>query len=291
MSAIAAAIEALPPPAPVSRGTGSCPNGMSAATVFGQLDLPRWQQGVPPYSTSGGAVVVENGKAVRQSTERVDFEATYPCGPAPAQGWPILLYMNGTGACPGSHHVTELGHDQFSSPLPYVVAGDPALLFFNYLNPLAGRTNQLQQAADMLYLRRVLEGLVLSAAETGSPLPVETNYDIVVIAGHSQGALTVPHALAADPSLDGGFLSAGGGGLYLTLLQRGELRDFIEAVAGRSLAELDVSYPLVHALQTLSEVGDAANYGALIRDAHVLSSNPRRYHFRFRPTSRMVAPG
>lgn len=283
MLAIEAAVEALPSPTPVSRSAGSC--GGLAATVTGELDLPKWQEGTFPYFAAGGAIVVDNGVAVQQSTERVDFELTYPCGPAPAEGWPILLYMNGTGACPDSAFITELGHSRVSSPLPYVVASisplyscerDPGLgnseyVFFNFINPVAGRTNQMQQAADMLYLRRIAEGIVLSAAETGSPIPVETNDDVVVIAGHSQGALTVPHALAADPSLHAGFISAGGGGLYLTLWQRADVRDLLDTLAGQSLAELDIFHPLLHAVQTLAEVGDAANYGALIQNAHVLS--------------------
>src|SRR5262249_25169001 len=87
-----------------------------------------------------------------------------------AAGRPILLFMDGTGGTAESEFISELGF----APLPYIVpsiaplySGDrmfgtsnPELLFFNYVNPLAGRTNQLQQAADMIYLRRVVEGIV-----------------------------------------------------------------------------------------------------------------------------------
>jgi hypothetical protein len=282
MDAVAAAVEALPQPTPVSRSTGTC-SGL-AATVTGELDLPKWQEGAFPYLTAGGAIVVEDGVAVRQSTEHVNFELTYPCGPAPAEGWPILLYMNGTGACPDSAFITELGHDRVLNPLPYVVAsisplyscerdpglGDSEFVFFNFINPLAGRTNQLQQAADMMYLRRVVEGIVLSAAETGAGAPVETDDDIVVVAGHSQGALTIPQLLAADPAFDGGFISAGGAGLYHSIIHRGDVRPDVDSLLSAAPGELDMFHPVVHVLQTLAEVGDAANYARRVDTAHVV---------------------
>ena len=146
-------------------------------------------------------------------------------------------------------------------------------LFFNYFNALAGRTNQLQQAADMMYLRRVVEGLQLSAAETGNANPVPTDDSIEMIAGHSQGALTVPHILAADSAFDAGFISAGGGGLYQTILHRGDVRSLLITVIGTGSNELDMFHPLVHVLQTFAEVGDAANYAPHVQTAHVLSTS------------------
>jgi hypothetical protein len=170
-------------------------------------------------------------------------------------------------------------------PLPYVVAsiaplysGDrevmgqlPELLFFNYLNPLAGRTNQIQQAADMIYLKRVAQGIVLSAAETNNGSPVDTNDDILVITGHSQGALTIPLTLAADPSFDGAFISAGGAGFYHSIIHRGDVRSLVDGILATAPGELDMFHPVVHALQTLAEVGDAANYARYATNAHIVS--------------------
>jgi hypothetical protein len=293
LQAIAAAIDALPAPTPVSRTTGNCSGGAPRTTVSGSLHLPRWQAGVFPYLYDGGEIVVSGGLAVQQSTETAQFTMTFPCGPAPANGWPILLFMDGTGAGPNSNGIGYMG-DEYTNPFPYVVAsiaplysGDRAVpglpppfdqnefLFFNYFNALAGRTNQLQQAADMMYLRRVVEGIQLSAAETGNAAPVATDDTIEVIAGHSQGALTVPHVLAADPAFKGGFISAGGGGLYQTLLHRADVRGLLGLVLGPGAAELDMFHPLVHVVQTFAEVGDAANYAPHVLNAHVLSTSGR----------------
>jgi hypothetical protein len=287
MQAIAAAIADLPPPTPVSRTLGNCStSGAARATVSGVLNLPTWQAGTAPFLIAGGEIVVAAGKAVQQATETVDLRMTFPCGPAPAAGWPILLFMDGTGAFANSSFISELGG---SVVLPYVVASiaplyggdrafpgqDPGTLFFNYLNSLAGRTNQLQQAADMIYLRRVVEGVVLSAAETDTAGPVDTDDDIAVIAGHSQGALTIPQVLAVDPAFDGGFISSGGGGLYQTVVHRGDTHATIDGLLGTAPGEIDQFHPFVHAIQTLAEVGDAANYARLVTSAHVLSIGGR----------------
>jgi hypothetical protein len=282
MAAIARAVEALPAPASVSRSVGNC-SSVGYTTVLGQLDLPKWQQGTSPYLTDGGAIVVAGGMAMQQSTERVNFSMTFPCGAPPSpHGWPILLFMDGTGGCPLSSSIPYVGYE----PLPFVVASiaplfscdrspggqvPPDQLTFNYLNPLAGRTNQLQQAADMLYLKRVIQGITLPSSETGAPGPVETDDDMVVIMGQSQGALTVPHALAVDPQLDAGFISSGGGGLYEALVHRADERAQLDGLLGLPPDELDMFHPVLHALQTISEVGDAANYGREVTTAHVLS--------------------
>jgi hypothetical protein len=292
MQAIAAAVNALPSPTPVSRTTGNCSGGVHRTTVSGVLHLPRWQAGVFPFLFDGGDIVIMGGQAVQQSTETATFRMTFPCGAAPANGWPILLFMDGTGAGANSSNISYMGGSSSTNPLPYVVASiaplysgdrfvaglpppfnDSEFLFFNYFNALAGRTNQLQQAADMMYLRRVVEGIQLSAAETGNASPVPTDDSIEMIAGHSQGALTVPHILAVDTAFDAGFISAGGGGLYETILHRGDVRSLLAVVIGPASNELDMFHPLLHALQTFAEVGDAANYAQHVQTAHVLSTS------------------
>lgn len=291
LRAIAAAIEAMPQPTPLSRNAGNCSGGALRATVSGQVRLPHWQAGSYPYLSTGGEIVVVDGKAVQQGSEDVLLSLTYPCGPAPANGWPILIWMSGTGGGASSSTISQLGQNS-SNPLPYVVASvaplysgdryvsglpfpysESEFVFFNYFNALAARTNQLQQTGDLMYLRRIAEGIVLSAAETGNPAPVQTDDSIEVVAGHSQGALTVPHVLAVDPSFDAGFSSEGGGGLYQTILHRSDVRLPLTAVIGSGAAELDMFHPLVHAVQTFAEVGDAANYGRFARNAHIVSTS------------------
>lgn len=286
LDAIAAAVRDLPNPAPVSRDVGDCSGDRAEATVVGLLDLPKWQAGAYPYLFSGGGVVIENDRALLQGTERVRFTVTYPCGQAPENGWPILLYMAGTGGSARSEAILELGRAQ----LPYIVgsvaplySGDrkptglPApfdmeeIVFFNYFNTLSARTNQLQQVADMMYLRRIMEGFVLAPEETGTELAVETDDSLIVAVGHSQGALTMPQLLAVDAHFDAGVLSAGGAGLYHTVVHRADIRGLLDPLLGTEPDELDMFHPIGHAVQTLAEIGDAANYAPRVQHAHVVS--------------------
>jgi len=71
--------------------------------------------------------------------------------------------------------------------------------------------------------------------------------------------------------LKAGFISAGGGGLYEAVVHRADQRGQLDDLLGLDPRELDMFHPLVHALQTIAEVGDAANYGRDVTTAHVLS--------------------
>jgi hypothetical protein len=287
MEAVAASVAALPQPQVVSRQAATAPctaGGTSRST--GRVALPVWQAGVRPFLNEGGGIDVgDDGLAVQQgvelgtSGEGVLLDVAIPCGPAPEDGWPILLWMAGTGGSARAAPIAELGPD-----LPYAVfsiaplySGDrlvPApppfdtsdFLFFNHLNPLAARTNQLQQAADVLYLERLTHAFTLEPGEV-SDLGVDGRFDTsrVVVGGHSQGAGTLPLTLAgAPPGVRGGFLSAAGAGLYHSIVHRGDVRALVNGLLGADPGELDMFHPYPHVLQTFAEVGDPANYASAV---------------------------
>jgi hypothetical protein len=284
MQAIATSVATLPPPQPLSRVPEAtpCTNGAQATHSTGRLALPKWQQGTSPYLDAGGNVVIgAGGAAVQQGTELgadgqgVKFDMNVPCGAAPANGWPVLLFMDGTG---GSAHAT--GIQQLGGNLPYAVlsiaplySGDrtvsaappfntPDFQFFNELNPVAARTNELQQAADVLYLQRIAQDLVLGAGESGSVGHLDGSK--VVLVGHSQGAVTLPLTLAFDPGVRGAFLSSGGAGLYHSIVHRSDVHALVDGILGIQPAELDIFHPIPQLLQTFAEEGDAANYASAV---------------------------
>jgi hypothetical protein len=289
MAAIATSVGALPSPQPLSRVPEAtpCTNGATATHSTGRLALPKWQQGVSPYLDAGGNVVISGGAAVQQGTELgadgqgVKFDMNVPCGPVPANGWPILLFMDGTG---GAAHAT--GILQLGGNLPYAVlsiaplySGDrtvsapapfntPDFQFFNELNPVAARTNELQQAADVLYLQRIAQDLVVGAAESGGVGHFDASK--VVLVGHSQGAVTLPLTLAFDPAVRGAFLSSGGAGLYHSIVHRNDVHALVTGILGIQAAELDIFHPIAQLLQTFAEEGDAANYGGAVHTNVVL---------------------
>jgi hypothetical protein len=280
MHAIAAAVAALPAPQVLSRtpDLSACPAGGVSHTT-GRLALPRWQQGTPPFINDGGGIVTVNGIAQQQGVELgtsgqgVLLDMAIPCGPAPAAGWPILLWMNGTGGTARAAPITQLGTN-----LPYAVlsiapyfSGDrnvvapapfdtPEFQFYNYTNPVGARTNELQQAGDMIYLQRIAQGLAFGPTEAGGVGHLDASK--VVMAGHSQGALTLPLTLAFDPGVKGAFLSSGGADLYHSIVHRGDVRQLVDGILGSQPGELDIFHPYPQILQTFAEPGDAANYAA-----------------------------
>ncbi len=295
MDALAAAVAALPAPQVLGRtpDTAPCPAGGVSHTT-GRLALPVWQAGTRPFLNDGGGIVIGgDGKAVQQGVEMgssgtgVLLDMAVPCGPSPAGGWPILLWVNGTGGSARATPISQLGPNP-----PYAVlsiaplySGDrlvaapapfntPELQFFNYLNPLAGRTNLLQQAADVIYLKRIAQNLRLAPGEAGGTVD-HFDAGTIVMAGHSQGSSSLPLTLAVDHEVDGAFLSAGGGGLYHSIVHRADVRALVDGILGAAPGELDAFHPYPQILQTFAEAGDATNYASAVTTDVVLYAGLR----------------
>ena len=287
MDAIARSVEALPPPEVLSRQPDATPcadGAVSRSTA--RVALPVWQSGTRPFVNAGGDVSVGgDGLAVQQGVELgssgqgVLLDVAIPCGPAPVDGWPVLVWIGGTGATARATPINELGPD-----LPYAVfsvaplySGDrlitgqpapfdtPEFQFFNYANPLAARTNSIQQAADVLYLERLVHTFALAPGEAGGGVDGRFDLSTVVLGGHSQGATTLPLTLAHAPgNVKGGFLSASGAGLYHSIVYRGDVRALVDGLIGAQVGELDIFHPYPQILQTFAEPADPANYASAI---------------------------
>jgi hypothetical protein len=287
MAAVAEAVEALPQPAVVSRTPAAEPCAEGAVSrSTARVALPVWQSGVRPFVDAGGAITVGgDGRAVQQGVELgssgqgVLLDVAIPCGPAPADGWPVLVWIGGTGAVARATPINELGPN-----LPYAVfsiapfysgdrliTGVPApfntsdFQFFNYGNPLAARTNVMQQAADVLYLERLVHGFTLEPGEAGGGVDGRFDLSTVVLGGHSQGATTLPLTLAFAPAnVRGAYLSASGAGLYHSIVYRDDVRTLVEGLIAAQPDELDIFHPYAQILQTFAEAADPANYASAI---------------------------
>lgn len=284
MAAIAASVAELPTPEVLSTTLSSpCASGGLSRTKS-RLALPIWQSGTRPHLEAGGGIVIDgDGRAVQFGVEMgtsgqgVLLDVAIPCGPAPEGGWPVLLWMDGTGASAQASPISEIGPNP-----PYAVfsiapmySGDrtvpvdipPPLdssdfLFFNFLNPLAARTNSMQQAGDMLYLERIVHTYATHAGIDGG-VDARIDLDTVVLAGHSQGATTLPLTLAHTPDgVKGAFLSASGAGLYHSVVYRQDVRELIDSLVGAQPDEIDIYHPYPQVLQTFAEPSDPANYAA-----------------------------
>ena len=93
--------------------------------------------------------------------------------------------------------VTQLAGAHLGSEIRDLLLGElppadlAALAFFNFLNPVAARGNQMQQAADMLALRASIADFVLPAEAIAGDFDVAVDGANALASGHSQGALTL----------------------------------------------------------------------------------------------------
>jgi len=283
---VTAALDATPTPAIQVDSIGTCTSrttdpGSPTAIVRARIALPTWQQGTFPYLLDGGRIGTDaEGRAVRTGTRVAPVQLLVPCATPPATGWPVVTFVDGTGGDEDIATTTSpvrrasMLYGQIA-PLYGNGVGDAAtvlesfgfddlqsqqeLVFYNLLNPVAVRTNVLQQASDHLVFTRAVASFSLDGVAVGQPGTVAADPGRVVVAGHSQGAQTLPFVAAAAPDLiDGVVSSAGSGGQYHSIAH-GPRR--LESVGLLTIApeRLDELNPLLHLVQTVFEAADGSN--------------------------------
>jgi predicted esterase len=255
----------------------------------GDLMLPQFQNGTPPFTVAGtGAIVVDaRGVPVVQREEPVRVRLCIPQETAdgtlamPRRGWPIVLYMHGTGGSTNSFLNEGIADDlaalgiasmSFDQPMhgPRPGVGDD---FYNPANPLSFRDNSRQSALEGLLLDEMMgrlrfePGAFALAPSVGFVSPsVRVRFDRKRRAffGHSQGATVGPLLLAVAKAHRGGVLSAGGGHLLLNILTRDT--PLLAGLTAKQLVELllgvpvDEFHPALHLIQMGGEVSDPLGY-------------------------------
>ena len=250
-------------------------------SFVGQMEVPLWQSGEKPYSTSdGGFVRAESSNPMVVSWEDVRFSLTIPSGmEAPETGWPVVIYSHGTGGSYKSccwpnqklgpaRQLANRGIATFGISQPLhsdrtAPGTDESLHTFNYLNPESARHNFRQGALDIVYQTTLLssQSHVLHYQEETFRLdPTKIGF-----LGHSQGGITgaIAGPFIGD-QIQGMVLSGAGGGMSITLTQRKDVLD-IEAVIREMLnfsnsEELTELHPVSGLIQVLTDITDPLNY-------------------------------
>ncbi len=261
---------------------------------------PNYQSGTPPYASpsDGGGFVFEAGKPTLQSTFDLRFALAVPNAskcPPPEGGYPVVLYAHGTGGdyrsylrddiasalaqrCLASMGVDQIFH---GTRLGAPAASDPSresktqLLFFNFDNAIAARTNNRQSAIDVLQQARLF-----SESKTKVPAAISrTSADIgfdpsrVLFFGHSQGGLNGPLFLAASDLARGGVLSGAGSVIAVALIDKTkpvDVASFVRILLGLGSDEndeLNVFHPALALAQTIVDAADPIHYGVFITTA------------------------
>lgn len=270
---------------------------------------PNYQAGTVPYRKppDGGGFVFENGKPKLQSTFDLRFALAVPnqskC-PVPPTGYPIVLYAHGTGGdyrsfiddrtadalaerCMASMGIDQIFHGtRPGSPDESDPQRDSKiqLLFFNFDNAFAARTNNRQSAIDVVQQARLFTTTRSKVPATISATAQEIAFDPdkVLFFGHSQGGLNGPIFLAADNAARGGVLSGAGSVLAVALLEKTKPVDVAAAVrvllglADEERAkELNIFHPALALAQTIVDATDPIHYGAFITTTPRASFAPK----------------
>ena len=263
--------------------------GITRFEVFrGSYRAPRVQEGEPPYRFDGGALRFnERGEVIIQGEEELRFSLSVPDLDPPEGGWPVILYAHGTGGDYESYRRSGIALELAQQGLAVLSmdqvhhgpralgscddAGDVdscvSLLFFNFINPVAGRDNVRQGAIDLLSLMRLVPSIELPAEESSLGRPLRLNPEKVALMGHSQGGLNGPLFLAIEPTIPGAMLSGAGSNIAISIEQKKRPID-INQLAKQALGfepegVLDRWHPALALLQTFIEPGDGSNYAPL----------------------------
>jgi hypothetical protein len=275
-------------PLPAIEGLTALRGTTSAHHLTGQVDLPSFQHGRPPFESrgDGGAFARgADGLFTVHHQERAGVAFAIPRRlEMPEAGWPVVVFAHGTGgsardALDGTigEQLTRLGiavvgYDGVLHGPRDPTGAAPELRFFNFLNVEAARDNVRQGAADnALVARLVTGGLELPGSLVGGAQPVRFDASRLGYVGHSQGGLVGAPYVAMDPKLKTAVFSGTSGILIITLLQRKDPVDFLgllRTVLDMPSGEVvDRFHPVLSLMQTFIEPADPIAYGPAFLDA------------------------
>lgn len=243
---------------------------------------PNFQAGTAPYVPlgSGGFVIGSDGVPTVQNTSPIRFALTIPDGAMPAAGWPVAIYVHGTGGNASSfindgsaeaaaaQHVAMIGFDQIFHGERQPPGSTPETAFFNFTNPTAGRTNNQQAALDLVQCARFIRSAHIPVRlDDGTITEARFDPSHIMLFGHSQGGLNGPLWLAADDTARTAVLSGAGGVLALSLMLKTQpvnIPALLSGAIGAATEELSPLHPVFTLAQTIADPSDPVNYGRYI---------------------------
>jgi len=248
--------------------------------LAGEIDLPAFQAGSPPYSNvaDGGAIDFVDGVVARQGTQRSRISFVIPKSAMPAGGWPVVLFAHGTGGSYDNVFDVEIGtalaklgiasasYDGIVHGPRNETGASVEISFFNLFNIVAGRDNVRQGGADNVFMTQLLRsGLELPGDLVGAADAVRFDADRVAYLGHSQGGLVGAPFVAMEPNIRAAVFSGTAGVLSITLEERKDPLDFEGLL--RTLLSLPTEeviaddHPILTLIQTFIEPADPIAYG------------------------------
>lgn len=264
--------------------------GSYAAYLGSYGPSPDFQVGTPPFAFAGdgGELAFDPPEVQRELV--LDFALTVPDSeacPEPAAGYPVVIAAHGTGGsrlsilgadreagmfadrCLSTFAIDQIFHGNRVGGS----SGLSELLFFNFQNPSAGRSNAVQGAVDLVQQARVVTSgaLDISAQLSHAGEAIRFDPDSLTFFGHSQGGLNGPMFLAVDDSVRGGVLSGASGMMSIALLEKTEpvdvaalVRETVLGLSDDEADELNLFHPALSLAQNAVDPSDPVHYAPLI---------------------------
>ena len=248
------------------------------AVLEGRVDVPMYQRGGEPYSTDGAMVFDASGAPVAQRTETIRFALRVPRQPMPAQGYPLLFHVPGSGgdylaiidrglagdgrglaSVLAPHGIAAIGVEaNLTGPRDESGGPGDGVLFYNVFNPVAARDNHRQQVAEYEVLVTLAKGLRLDGALVPEAGATELRFDTrhFFMHGHSTGSVVGASILSSNDAFEAGVLSgAGGSWLYnLVLKQTPNSAELVKPLLGYVDSDtVDIFDPVLTLAGTLWE--------------------------------------
>ncbi|NUP14115.1 MAG: hypothetical protein HOW73_49410 [Polyangiaceae bacterium] len=256
---------------------------------------PNYQAGEIPFThfgDGGGFELDENGVPQVYDTFTLRFSLSIPNAdicPMPADGYPIVLYahgttgsyrsyiFDGTAASLTDQCLAVMGVDQiFHGTRPGAPDKDTTIeiLFFNFQNVEAARTNVRQSGLDEMQRARLFTETHMTLPSTIAVDGQEVRFDAskLMFFGHSQGSLNGPLFLAGNDTVRGAVLSGASAVMQITLLEKTKPEPSVAALVKTIFLQLvqdeanEVSllYPPIALAQTIVDPVDPENYARYI---------------------------
>lgn len=258
--------------------------------LHGRLDLPRFQAGTLPFEApeDGGALARDDaGDPTPVGRDDVCFALTVPRDrEMPAGGWPLVVYLHGTGgsirSAIGAGLAADLAGDPGAATLTIDLPmhgerrggsdRDPDVLFYNFLNPRAVRDNVLQGTADLFAVLEAVAAFDVAPGDSPTAARLALDASRVAVFAHSQGATHAALALPWEDRAGAVVLSGLGGDLTESLVTKTEPVNVagllpIGLLDANPEGALDagVFHPALTLFQTLMDRVDPLSYAAGLR--------------------------
>ncbi len=272
-----------------------------ASVVIGAVKLPyfldAYSSANPTAPLTGKFEILNPATALPtlKSTQTVPFLMTIPASPAPAGGWPVVIFQHGftvdksvvfgvanTLATAGFatiaidavlHGSRTFGLDYYNNTTgalgPDGVADTSGKHYLNLASLLTARDNVRQSVLDLVHLTRLLEIQTMDVVNntTGAP-GADAVADIpqagFKFVGHSNGGILGTMFMAVEPAIVRGVL-ANPGGVYTDILQNSVSisPDVNAGLLAKGVATGSADYgSFMVAAQTVVDDADPINYAA-----------------------------